>query len=988
MICELFPFQKQAVNEMRLRVAMALNNYRMLKIPQVVSLQAPTGSGKTIIMSALIEDIFYGSEQFTEQPEAIFVWLSDSPQLNEQSKQKIELKADKVRMDQCVVISDESFDREILEDGHIYFLNTQKLGKAGNLSRHSDTRQYTIWETIENTAREKADRLYFIIDEAHRGMQGRQAGTATTIMQRFIKGSSEQNLSPIPVVIGMSATAERFNSLVGQATNSTLHKVVISPAQVRQSGLLKDRIVITYPEDPIKHGDMAVLQAATDEWQDKCKHWYQYTYEQHYTNVNPVFVIQVCAGSGTKVSDTDLDDVIAKIEERMGDSFKENEVVHTFGSTGTLSIHGLTVPHIEPSEIAEDRRIRVVLFKENLSTGWDCPRAETMMSFRRAEDATYIAQLLGRMVRTPLQCHVLVDDSLNDVRLFLPYFNQDTVQKVIDELQATEGGEIPTVVDGESLEEQNYDTWSVHNQRKKTQKQTVGQLSIFDYPNGFQEEPAAAPSTAVGDMSNSGAMAANQGGADAEIPAEGQHQTIPLEAVSGNDVHAGQETEKTSGGNQSVNKEQPVLTPAVSQMSMFPTIDREGITKFINEQGYLTYIVRAVKINSYLKSLMSLAGLLSQFNICITAAEDVKNDVAELIRNYVNGLHDAGKYDELTKQVMEMKLSVQIFDVFGEKIQSDNQIDMFTASESDLDRQLRVADAKMGGCGFHLAYGRKYIDFDNPNAFKVDCILFAFDSECIAELNKYAEKKFHELNDQYRKYNRDGGVTAILRYTLRLLTTQQRDRITKMILAAELIRQKEYPKYGKEPISIGFWVGGTVTPNTFKELEEAPEDPAKTRIARSKKNSIYKQLLTCPFCGKPLTEENFYIDIPTKSVSIYCSDDKCMFYRYKPSNKIKIPVYLVDEEIYAKCPTIILSTVDKFARLPWDVNTNALFGRVDRICSRDGYVAIGADHARHNRTEELPTSTLRSIKPFLPPELIIQDELHLITGPLGTVYGA
>ena len=242
-----------------------------------------------------------------------------------------------------------------------------------------------------------------------------------------------------------------------------------------------------------------------------------------------------------------------------------------------------------------------------------------------------------------------------------------------------------------------------------------------------------------------------------------------------------------------------------------------------------------------------------------------------------------------------------------------------------------------------------------------------------------------EENDEY---NLDGGVTAILRYTLRLLTTQQRDRITKMILAAELIRQKEYPKYGKEPISIGFWVGGTVTPNTFKELEEAPEDPAKTRIARSKKNSIYKQLLTCPFCGKPLTEENFYIDIPTKSVSIYCSDDKCMFYRYKPSNKIKIPVYLVDEEIYAKCPTIILSTVDKFARLPWDVNTNALFGRVDRICSRDGYVAIGADHARHNRTEELPTSTLRSIKPFLPPELIIQDELHLITGPLGTVYGA
>lgn len=238
------------------------------------------------------------------------------------------------------------------------------------------------------------------------------------------------------------------------------------------------------------------------------------------------------------------------------------------------------------------------------------------------------------------------------------------------------------------------------------------------------------------------------------------------------------------------------------------------------------------------------------------------------------------------------------------------------------------------------------------------------------------------------KYNRDGGVTAILRYTLRLLTTQQRDRITKMVIAAEMLREQEYPKYGKEPISIGFWVGGKVTPNKFKELEEDPEDPQKTRNARSKKNLIYKQLLTCPFCGKPLKEENFYIDIPTKSVSIYCSDDKCMFYRYKQGNKMKIPVFLVDEEIYAKCPTIILSTVDKFAGLPWGAEPNALFGRVDRQCSRDGYVAMGDKHAKHTKTDELPASKLISIKPFLPPELIIQDELHLITGPLGTVYGA
>ena len=234
------------------------------------------------------------------------------------------------------------------------------------------------------------------------------------------------------------------------------------------------------------------------------------------------------------------------------------------------------------------------------------------------------------------------------------------------------------------------------------------------------------------------------------------------------------------------------------------------------------------------------------------------------------------------------------------------------------------------------------------------------------------------------EYNLDGGVTVMLRYTLRLLTTQQRDRITKMVVAAEKIRRQAYPRFGTEPISIGFWVGGGVTPNKFEEFIEKPDRP---QDARSAVNHVCKQLLTCPFCGKPLKEENFYIDTDRETIEIYCSDRDCEFYKYR-DGRYPIPVYLVDEEIYSKCPTIILSTVDKFARLPWDVSTNALFGRVNRKCSRDGYVAIGAEHGRHNRTETLPTSTLTDIRPFLPPELIIQDELHLITGPLGTVYGA
>lgn len=716
---ELFPFQKKATSDLRTKIAEALGSYHRTHTPQVVSLQAPTGAGKTIIMAALVEDIYFGTDQYAEQPEAIFVWLSDSPALNEQSKQKFDLKADRIRFGQCVTIEDESFDMEVLEDGHIYFLNTQKLGRSGNLGKHSDTRQYTIWETLENTAREKSNRLYFIIDEAHRGMQGHAAGTATTIMQRFIMGSPALKLSPMPVVIGVSATAARFNALVGDTT-STLQKCVITANEVRASGLLKDRILITYPTDPEKNNDMVVLQTATAEWKNKCDHWYQYSYEQHYAQVNPVFVIQVLAGSGKKLSDTDLDDVIAAVEEKSGIKFHEHEVVHTFGSTGTITVNGLPVHHIEPSDITEDKRVRVVLFKENLSTGWDCPRAETMMSFRHAEDVTYIAQLLGRMIRTPLQCHILVDDFLNDVRLYLPHFNASAVQQIVDELQNTEGGELPVTIDGEPLEQQLYVPWSVHPSGKRPSAVSPDQISIADVM--AEQEQSSEPAQ----ENTSQREIHPQAEPTVMVPAV--KQPSPMEAP-----------------------EPP--TPSYEQMSLdMGEIDREAITKFINDQGLLTYMVRNVKINNYLKSLLDLAGLLTQTNIYTRANEEVESAVVEMIHAYIDELHASEKYDALAGQVLSFKLSVRIFDIFGEALDNGHAQDIYTASESDLDRQLRAADAKLGAYGFPYKYGRLYGDLNDPSGYKIDCILFAADDACVGKLNRYAEDKFHALNDQYRKY--------------------------------------------------------------------------------------------------------------------------------------------------------------------------------------------------------------------------------------------
>lgn len=231
-------------------------------------------------------------------------------------------------------------------------------------------------------------------------------------------------------------------------------------------------------------------------------------------------------------------------------------------------------------------------------------------------------------------------------------------------------------------------------------------------------------------------------------------------------------------------------------------------------------------------------------------------------------------------------------------------------------------------------------------------------------------------------YEKDGGVTVFLRYTLRLLTTQQRDRLMRLIVAMEQLRVKNEKLYGKERISIGFWVGGNVTPNKFSEYSDSDQFKKKEFIRK-----LTKQIIKCPYCGKEITRDEYDINEKGKYVKIHCADKNCMF---SLKTGRTIPVYLVDEEIYAKCPTVIISTVDKFARLPWSERVGLLFGRTDRYCSRCGHIAIGEKHAgRHNAdvAAGLERAETVACKPFYPPELIIQDELHLITGPLGTIYG-
>jgi type III restriction enzyme len=445
---ELFDFQKDALHNLRKRLMLA-RPAASPDAPQAITLSAPTGSGKTIIMTALFEAILDQPDDqldwpldWVPQPDAVILWVSDMPELNEQTKLKIERQSDKVyRVGQLEVIT-ASFDEERLAGGKIYFINTQKLASDRLLTTVSDGRSYSIWTTLTNTARAIPDRFYVVIDEAHRGMTtGRGSKTAQTIIQQFIKGNKETGLVKMPLIIGVSATPNRFNELLAD-TDHTQHKVPVPVDDVKESGLIKQRVLIHHPPNP-SNAEMGILEEAARQWQVMTDQWATYCETEGERQVHPILVIQIEDGTPSR---TNLADVVKAIEDGIGRPLRDTELAHALMDKVSLKISDRTIRYIDPSRIDDDGDVSVVFFKMALSTGWDCPRAEVMMSFRSAHDQTYIAQLLGRMVRTPLARRIKKTSQLNDVHAYLPHFNTASVQQFIKAIKSSDDI-VPTETD-------------------------------------------------------------------------------------------------------------------------------------------------------------------------------------------------------------------------------------------------------------------------------------------------------------------------------------------------------------------------------------------------------------------------------------------------------------------------------------------------------------------------------------------------------------
>lgn len=157
-------------------------------------------------------------------------------------------------------------------------------------------------------------------------------------------------------------------------------------------------------------------------------------------SVKPVFVVQVENGSEKRLTNTDLEKTLETIESVTG-RLEDGEIVHCFQEDTPIEARGYTIRKADASKIQDDERIRIVLFKTSLTTGWDCPRAEVMMSFRRANDPTNIAQLVGRMVRTPLARRVETSETLNSVSLYLPYYDEPALDAIIKRLSQPDAEE-------------------------------------------------------------------------------------------------------------------------------------------------------------------------------------------------------------------------------------------------------------------------------------------------------------------------------------------------------------------------------------------------------------------------------------------------------------------------------------------------------------------------------------------------------------------
>jgi type III restriction enzyme len=397
--------------------------------PGSCCLAAPTGSGKTVIAAAVAEALIEGDPEsayeFEPDPQAAVLWVTDLPALAEQTKDKFldATDLDPTHIESITNSFTQNHDR--LEAGKVYFMHRQLLGRGKLLTRGGEAP--TFWQVLRESI-EGGLHLYLFLDEAHRGIgKGTRAGKDdATIYAQLVDGYDGK--CPVPVVVGISATPKRFlEAMEGRGDRTTTPPVTVSPADVQASGLLKDDIILYSPKER-SAADVLYLGRACKALDDSTTLWSTWCSANGVDAIAPLMVVQV----EDKISDSKLNELARNMQERLP-WLADDAFAHVFGEHEDKHLQGFYVPYVHPEDVERRTEIRILFAKEAISTGWDCPRAEVIYSMRKHTDVTYIAQLVGRMVRTPLARRVDVD-KLNSVACFLPLFDEKAVNTVRDAL--------------------------------------------------------------------------------------------------------------------------------------------------------------------------------------------------------------------------------------------------------------------------------------------------------------------------------------------------------------------------------------------------------------------------------------------------------------------------------------------------------------------------------------------------------------------------
>ena len=628
---ELKDFQAKAVSTLSSKLESMRRRYEQDGETSSICLASPTGSGKTVMCAATIEALFFGDDDLGLSPDenAVVLWLSDSPSLNEQTCVRFANVADKLAdsvLDHRhleTVTNHFGAAHDVLDPRHVYFLSKDLLSRNGLLTKGGELNSGRIfWDILDRTIKDPERNLYLFIDEAHRGLGSNASsdkGTGT-IYANLIDGY--EGRAAMPIVVGVSATPQRFDAAMDLRENRVrMPRVTVTPREVQESGLLKDIIELRVPEkdDPVEH---QYLTMACQRFALACNKWDEYCSEQGERSIHPLLLVQ----TADNISMSALAELCDQIMSLVPGLNEATCFANVFGEHKLLAAGKYLIPYIDPEFVQDSPNVSVLFAKEAVSNGWDCPRAEVIFSQRRRSDSTYIAQLVGRMVRTPLARRIDGDDMLNSVACYLPQFNPDSTKDVVDYLMGRKDAMGESSIGAKNIVLKPV---TVTTAEPRTDEDYEGELERYEanqeaIRKAKEQQPGFQPS--IAGMGEQGSL-------------EGALASINDDESDGNSDPTGNETSSKTAGSTSIIPKQnngtidPII-PAQLSKPKPPTKQEQSFTKEEwagIKEAFSSIPVQRIpkKARNEFQSLLRTASLLVETGLDKGAARDVNHKFSQ-----------------------------------------------------------------------------------------------------------------------------------------------------------------------------------------------------------------------------------------------------------------------------------------------------------------------------------------------------------------------